>query len=428
MVDPKYSSGQTTVTAERYRAFDLEHRARSQLHVIRTWGLSALASSYVLVGLFWADFSSRFWLFIVLCLVPSLVALWWAWDSFARAPFLAVAGQTTVTDDALFHAGKTLARREQLAQGLLLQDKDVWFVRLTKRSVFGLPIEFAVRTPQAGTQLLRALGLNADQTTARFRVASRFRACSLHTQVVVILALVVAPLFILWWGITAAGIALLASVGVIPALYLAPASVHIGVDGLVICWLRQERVLRFDQIHRYEQAVHGDFLREIGLKLHLRGGPTVWIPVGYYEPQFVAQTSAFAVRLHEAMLAARSSPRAAAIEALERRARPFAEWVTALRRVGAGAYGGHRSAPVEVETLRALTEDVTRPTLERAAAAIALVEAAPQERPRIGVLAKTTVSAPLACVLTQVAEGALEEPALAEALAVLEAEEARSTG
>jgi hypothetical protein len=413
------------MTPERFRSLDLTLRVRPPLLVLRAWGLTALAGLFVLEWWRRAGDAGLFW---PLCVLPAALLVGWAWYSLANAPLHEVTGPTIVTGEALIHAGKVLARRKHLDQGFVLQVKDVWLVQLTKRSiVFGRSLVFAVPTLQEGTGLLRALALSADQTTARVKVASRFRGLPSERQQLLSLALLGGPLLygVFHWGLLVTGGVWCVAAGVLAGLYLLPASVHIGVDGLVIRWLTREQLLRFEVIHRYEQVVDESILTQVGLRIHLHGGRTLWLPVGLHEPEGIARTSALAVRLHQAMSAARRGHRVDAVEALERRARPFAEWVTALRRVGAGANGDHRNAFVGVETLRSLVEDASRSASERAAAAIALVEAAPEERSRIGALAKTTVSAPLARVLSYAAAGWAEDLAVVEALAELEADESR---
>src|SRR5262249_28225525 len=111
--------------------------------------------------------------------------------------------------------------------------------------------------------------------------------------------------------------------------------------------------------------------RRIGIKLTLRSGEEVQIPVttrswGDNELALIEE------RIREAREAYRTGGAEADAALLKRGDREVSAWVSMLRTIGAGANADMRTAPVPRERLFRIVEDPASPAIDRAAAAVAL--------------------------------------------------------
>jgi len=128
----------------------------------------------------------------------------------------------------------------------------------------------------------------------------------------------------------------------------------------------------------------------------------------------------FVERIREAMGVPEAPESATAL--LARGARPLAEWIQALRSIGAGAMANLRTADVDPERLWRVLESPSASATDRAAAAVALASSEePGRRERIRVAA-SAIAQPKLRVAVEAASHE-DEAALADALASLEIED-----
>lgn len=303
-------------------------------------------------------------------------------------------------------------------------------VRLRRRRA--LAIELDVPDVDAGRALLGALGLGADQAAVSFRVGAPMTSHPALSVAVLVALFTLMPLAIFLGpellGLRDPSAGLWIASVVAPLFVLAvgllnwPARLTIGADGFVVGRFGRERVVRFDEVTRYESR-ETRWLGTYHLDIHLRSGPPVTISMASSSPE----TAAVIERIRQAVqTAGGAGSREDAAAALDRRARPMREWVGALRAIGAGANATHRRAPLAEDALAATVEDARSPATIRAAAAIALANGGDAARARIQGVARS-VAAPKLRVALEAAANAADDEALAEALASLEAAEAEAT-
>jgi hypothetical protein len=211
----------------------------------------------------------------------------------------------------------------------------------------------------------------------------------------------------------------------IPSLRLIqqPTWLRVGADGITLAWLWRRRFIGFDamtSIDRCETERSGS--RTAGLRIPLASGQDVVLPVP--DESELARVEA---RMQEAILAFRmgseggggpyrSSKGAPSAVFLQRRGRALAEWVAALRGLGAGA------TAMPTERLFRIVESPAAEGVDRVAAAVALAGAPLDEPTRMRLLAVAeSVAAPKLRVALEKAVHAVSEAereaALAEACA-----------
>lgn len=361
------------------------------------------------------------------------IGAWWAYKR-NRDP-RHEAGETSVEADGVYFTRpggerQKLISRKDLKQGFVLDERGTTIVRLISRKRLSLAVEFAVPTAAHGRELLMSLGLDATQTVAEMRVASRLIAQPVGKQMAYIFggmgvlfagqiafALLHVPAAMGAWG---------GFMGLLMALVaMRTTRLRIGGDGISMKWLGREQFFHYSTIARVDHLQKGMGTKQyVGIEFTLHTGETVWIPAGQAKWND-AEASMMAERVRAAIDAYRSGMASDDASILGRRSRTSSEWIRSLRRMGTGAEADLRTPPIPNEFLWRVLEDASRPRDQRVAAAIALSDnIAPNERERIRIAAGTTVSPKLRVALEQVADGQVEEPAMEEALAELEAEDA----
>jgi hypothetical protein len=400
----------------------------------RAW-LALGASPYLLgLALFVAAATTGHWLLalsIPHMTVFGTLGLWWAYSSNRNPVHLP--GGITVDDEAVYHAGRLVARRDDLEAGLLSPKRGEFTVRLQRRGPRP-SIVVKVRDAEEGRALLRALGFDAQQTAVELRAASSLFTWGVAKQLLVTVAPILVALLLLGmligsrsprvaaFGIPAVGLS--AFVWMF-GLIFSPTRVRIGVDGIVTRWLGKERFIplsRVTGVGAYEERVGGKTY--VGVAVQLAGGERVKIPAGQkgwmqVDPNEIEERIREAQKLHQ------DGADAVDARALERGGRDTRAWVAALRALGAGANADMRTAPVPAEKLLRIAEDASAPAVVRAGAAVA-AGASPDARQRLRVAAKTTASPSLRVALERVAADDATDEALAEALGELDEIQARA--
>ena len=350
-----------------------------------------------------------------------------AWSSNLWPRITRVAARA---DAAGLRLGELHVPRAELRAGVVLPAHPPR-VRLHRR--LRLPIEIELASADEGRALLRALGLGASQKVVVFRALSRAVARKRNG------ALVLAIFFAFYAAVTAwvnsrgpaapGAPELVAMLGILAlaVVFLLPARLSVGADGVALRWFGRERFLAYGDIlgvHRYgRERQIGDGLRFAGVMLELRSGETVPIPIAQAkaneEGSFIVEE-----RIREALEAHRHGGLAADSAALRRGQREVSAWVSALRALGAGANADMRTAPLPPERLFRIVEDPASGSADRAAAAVALgsdLDDAGRARLR---LAAAGVAGPRLRAALETAASQAEQVALEAALAEVEQEEA----
>lgn len=300
-------------------------------------------------------------------------------------------------------------------------------VHLVRRGL-APPVELEVRDEAEGRAVLRALGLDASQTVATFRTASRVVA---HPNWIAPLIISIMALSMASGALVPALKSTLPFAGLFPFIFLAffvtllfPTRIDVGADGILMKWLWQRRFIPYsdlEAVRSYQRKLGRS--RVSGVALWLRGGEEVVIPVsqrGWGEER----SAIVEERIREAMAAYREGGAEADAMLLRRADRPVREWITTLRAIGAGANADLRVAPVAPERLFRIVEDPSAKPSARAAAAVALSAAGSEDvRARLKAAAEATAAPRLRIALDAAARDG-GEAAIEEALAELDAAEA----
>ncbi len=344
-------------------------------------------------------------------------------------------GALEITDTEVHHAGRLLARRDELIDGVLVPDLEHPCVRVRRKGA-KVPLLFGVKNEQEGHALLRALGFDVTQSVAELKGASDIFRWSVLKQ----LAYTLVPVFGVFVPASMAATTLgpagapltmllvLALVTYIFGLVFSPTNVRIGVDGVAIKWLRRERFVPFSKVKEVRKYSHVSGTKTyVGVELVLHAGGVERIVCGQ-KGWIKTDVEQMLGRIREAYeLHKEMGSEAATPNLLARGARTTEAWVTALRGIGAGASTDLRTAPVPPESLLRVVEDASASPALRVGAAVAALAGQPEAKPRIRVAATTTASPKLRIALERVMETPDDEQAIAEAIAEVEAGEATST-
>lgn len=294
-------------------------------------------------------------------------------------------------------------------------------VRVERRGL-APSIEIEVANVGEGRAVLRALGLDASQTVARFRTMSRVMSRRRYGFAV---GLGIAPLWILFGALSGHnpatapfGLVFVLTVFFsVMMLMLWPTQLDVGADGIALTWLFRKRFVRYADVLRadiYEQS--WGRARTRGIDVILQSGEQIRIPVNQEKWSRDGRTELIAERIREAMETYRAGG-AADTALLARRGRGVREWVRSLRAIGSGANAGPRTAPIARDTLLRIATDPGAENEDRAAAAVAL-SSEEEGRASLAVAARATAEPKLRIVLERAATG--DEEAIAEAVAALD--------
>ncbi len=358
-----------------------------------------------------------------------------AWRKNARPR--EVPGKIVADERGVSFAGQLLVPRAEIKSGLLLPRPDGALVVRFRRKGLHLPVDLRVADREEGRALLRALGLDASQSVATFRLlsnaffdAAKRRRWGMYWGVgVAVFAMVIgfvartaphlAGVLPLGFALLTLGAALMAAI---------PTRLQVGADGLHMKWLRRQRFIAYgdvDRIDPFEDPGSGKS-QTAGLLVTLKGGETVRLPVMSKRATVRDEIFLLHERISEA-IETWSRGEGVAHAALVRRAgREASQWVRALRGIGAFANADARTAPVMPEKLWRIVEDPAAPADARAGAAVALGQTADEDaRARLRAAASATAAPKLRFAIETAAKNEPDE-ALAAALAEVESEEPRS--
>jgi len=343
-------------------------------------------------------------------------------------------GVLEVHDGRVVLDGRLLACTDEIEQAFVVPTEAGTLVRLEPRGM-RVPIWLRVKDAEAGGALLRAVGHDASQAAAEMRIASGLLAMSLVRQLLMVLV----PIPLVVAGIAGLALVLGHAAGpfafALPLLLLSyvfvlafsPTTVRVGTDGVMTQWLGRERFVPYASVASVE--THKMWIggkEQQGVVLSLSHGEVVRLPTGQTD---IGESDAarLARRIEEARAARSTADAASTGPALARRGRRPLEWVTALRRVGAGANADIRTAAVPLDALVQLVEDASAAPVERASAAVAALPYADSDaRRRIRVAAEATASPKLRIALDRLGRGDLDDDAIAGTLEELEEEDARA--
>jgi hypothetical protein len=339
-------------------------------------------------------------------------------------------GRLRITEGAVLWGERELTKRSQLTGGLIMPKDGQLFVALSRKR--RPTILLAVANEAEGRDILRALELDASQTVAEVRGLSPYFSLKGWQQLLIPMAPVLGifaalPLAGSVFGPTGMGAAIAAMLMLLPFAIGAmaiPTKITIGADGILTKWLRWRSYFPFSevvQVGPIDQRVLNKVYR--GVQISLRDGSSKFVPItqkGWGDDDY----NAVVQRIHEAVDVYRRGNAGTGASVLARNGRSARDWITALRRVGEGANADMRTAPVAVEQLLRIVEDLGATALARASAAIALAAQGSQiERDRIRIAAEATAAPKLRVALEKASASEIDDQELGEALLELEANE-----
>lgn len=342
----------------------------------------------------------------------------WVW---LRAP----AGGTglRVGLDGISAGGRLQLSRTSLRRAVVVEEDGGTMVVLQGR-LFTCLID--VEHPEEGRSLVQALGMDPTGATSDFAFDSPVAS---HLPVWTFWAYLFLPMLLL-------GPIFLGAIWLSPLLMAAwytgllamaiPAKLSVGLDGVLVRWLWRRRLIRFEDL----QGIESD-LRTIHLRL--RGGSKETLSAYWtgqpWERGWYKQSSGFGsrkayldavvARIREAQQAQQGADGSGASVWLARRGRGVREWVSELRGLLGSSREDFRKDSLDSEQLWATLEDRQQPSVQRAAAAAALVPSLDEVgRQRLRVAASVVVDPGLRAALD--ASVREDEDALVAALEVME--------
>jgi hypothetical protein len=357
--------------------------------------------------------------------IAGIFATFFAWRRNWRPRFVQGAVRA---DRAGIRIGERLVPHAAIKEAFVVpraHDKPT-MVRVVRRGL-APAIELAVRDVAEGRRLLHAMGFDASQTVAHFRVMSQGAGGTRQ-------GFAAMGVFVIFSAAMGAFAALARHREVIPvllplgvmamaAMMLTPTHLDVGADGVATRWLFSKRFIGYGEVldvSRYEAGMGSS--KRSGIALTLHSGEVHRIPVGAtgWDDARIAMVEE---RIREAMDTFRQGGADADAALLRRGDRPVAEWMVALRAIGAGANATMRTAPLARDRLWRILEDPQAGHTSRVAAAVALgVESDEADKARLREAAEAT-AAPRLRVAIEAAAAARDEE-LAAAYAEIEEAEA----
>lgn len=276
--------------------------------------------------------------------------------------------------------------------------------------------ELVLDDEAAAHRLLMALGYDASQTTATYRLRSlalvRYRFAPFW----------LIPFVVLGGHTHAAALAAAFPliVALMAVLYFVPAKLVVGVDGLLLRWLWVRKFISTSDIAAVTRFESGSQRNRVqGVEVTTRDG-SVRLPVaGSWQDD--AACAVIERRIEDARALARGAAHVADDALLLSRGETaMRDWIGRLKALGAGATATLRTAAVPPEHLWRVADDPAQPALKRAAAAVALGPTLDESgRVRLAEIARSTAAPKLRIALERASEDAPDEQ-LEEALAQIE--------
>ena len=371
-------------------------------------------------------------------LIPVLLLLSWVTGApfFALTPHLAIIGalvftltwrrkpralsetvRVRVTPSELRIADEIIPR-EAVKVAELLPGRPNPVVRVAARGRARQDV--IVRDEKTAHVLLKALGFDPSQTTATYRLQSlaivRHRYAPLAVIPIVFLAAMLAGSLHAPWIPALLPFLIVALL----LLFLVPARLVVGVDGLLLQWLWMREFIPTKEIADVRRFVLGSGRNRVsGVELGLRNGRAVKLPIGSVWGDDAA--GVVQQRVEDVLALAKGSAHVAEDALLLARGDlEVRDWIGRLKAIGTGATATLRTAPVMPERLWRVARDPEQAPLARAAAAVALAPSLDQGgRVRLAEVAKTTAAPKLRVALERAASDASEEE-IEEALREIE--------
>ena len=348
-----------------------------------------------------------------------------------------VPGKLVADERGLSFGGALLIPKAEIKSGLVLPRADGPPIVRFRRRGLHLPVDIRVPDREEGRAMLRALGLDASQSVATFRLPSGAfadpalrkkwgffwgGAVALYVLSMVLLARSL-PQIAAFLPIS------LAAVGIGAAILSAiPTRLQVGADGLHTKWLRRARFIGYGEVDRIDPFEDpGSGKNQLaGLELTLKGGEKVRIPVMSKRSQVRDEIYLLHERIAEAIETWSRGEGVAHAALVRRSGREASQWMRALRGIGAFANADARTAPVMPEKLWRIVEDPAAPADARAGAAVALGHSADDDaRARLRAAASATAAPKLRFAIETAATQDAPDDALAAALAEVESEAPR---
>jgi hypothetical protein len=193
------------------------------------------------------------------------------------------------------------------------------------------------------------------------------------------------------------------------ALGLKGSVATIGADGVSVSGASRPRFVPYSMVERLE-------LIETGVRLRLRGGGSLSLPVDPIVGRTLARRRLVFDRIREAMaIGEKRKDLVAKLEVLDRKGRVLVAWRQGL--IGLlRSDGGYRDVPLDEQDLAYVVEDPRVAPERRIAAAVALSDHAdPGIRRRVRLAIEACADDALRASLTCAAEGEIDENALGRA-------------
>lgn len=375
----------------------------------------------------------------VLVVLPHMIFLgvaftFLAWRKNAKPRY--VPGKLRADEQGVWFEGQLLVPKDRIKSGLVLPRSDGGPVVRFRCKGLRLPVDVRVDDRDQARALLRALGLDASQQVATFRLPSRaiadpdkrmrwgFKYAALVMGAAVGIAFLarLAPHAAPFLPLSLAALAFGAM-----ALAVIPSKLQVGADGLHLKWLRSARFIGYGDVERidpYEEPGN-EKNALIGLMLTLKSKETIRIPIMSKRSTVRDEVYMLHERISEAIDTWSRGEGVAHAALVRRSGREPSQWVQALRGIGAFANADARTAPVMPEKLWRIVEDPAAPADARAGAAVALGQSGDDEvRARL-LSAASATAAPKLRIAIETAAKAESDEAMAAALAEVESEEAR---
>lgn len=406
---------------DRYESRSLRVTARNRWML----GLAASLLLLSLVPIFSME-PFRAQLFSPAFLVLSFGYLMWrtnVWPRMEKTPVTA--------DRAGLRIGARFYPRSELTTGHLVPPRDSAPPRVMIERRHRWTIAIEVSGMDEGRAILRALGLGASQSVAKFLalsplIAKRPYLAILASMLINIPVQVLGRLALHSDGPVILWVLLLLACFSLSMLLLVQTNVLVGADGLEVRWLWKKRFLAYREIARVAAYEKGWGLsKSSGVKLVLEFGESIRLAI-INQRKLHDRTLMLRERIHEARTAYRAGGTEAAA-LLGREGRGISEWITSLRALGAGANADMRTAPVPRERLFRIVEDPALDATSRAAAAVALgTDLDAGGRARLRAAAEATVAPKLRFAIEKAADTqTAEDGAIEAALTEIEAEGAK---
>jgi hypothetical protein len=370
------------------------------------WMTAASCIPWAMIPVLWTMSLIRGWPWAVLTPHLAIIGALLFANVWRRKPRARLEPVHVATDASSLLVDDERISRDVVKRAELLPNINNAIVRVALRG--RIDQDFVVDDDDAAHALLKQLGFDPSQTTATYRGASigveRYRYAPVAIVPLAFLGGLLGPTFF-------PALLPLLIVATLAA-FLAPTTVVVGVDGVLVKWLWTREFIATKDILYVERYA-------TGFGRNRRRGVTIGLPgralkLPMYSEEMITMVIA---RIRDACSLARSS---AHVEegalVLSRGELDWREWIARLKALGSGESATLRTAAVPPEQLWRVAEDPAQPALARAAAAVAV---GPTDRVRLADVAKTTAAPKLRVALERAAEGASDDE-MAEVLRELE--------